>query len=325
MAKKLAQVRAAWQLPHSAADAFRAGAGRPATRLLLLTALVLCWARCGGSPDSSTGPTPPPPPFNPTDPILVGAGDIARCPAGAQGATALLLDGIGGTVFTTGDNVYDGPTLTRYAECYGPTWGRHLYRTRPTPGNHDYDSPGPSAYFTYFGDAAGEPGLGFYSYEVGTWHVIALNSMIPMQAGSSQYLWLRADLASHPASCTVAYFHHPLFTSSLNGPVVAVRELWRLLYDGGADIVINGNDHVYERFAPQDPNGRADPVKGIRQFTVGTGGAELYSFGTPAANSEVRASVHGVLKLTPAHAGYSWEFIPVAGQTFKDSGAGSCH
>ena len=326
VAKKLTQVLGEWQLEQSAAgDARRTPVCGLAARVLLATALLLSAARCGGSSDSGTSPTPPSPPFNPTDPVLVGAGDIARCPGGAQSATALLLDGIGGTVFTTGDNVYDGPTLAKYTECYGQSWGRHLYRTRPAPGNHDYDAPGPSAYFEYFGEAAGDPGLGYYSYDVGTWHVIALNSMVPMQAGSSQYLWLQADLASHPARCTAAYFHYPLFSSSLNGPTVTVRDLWRLLYDNGADVVLNGNDHVYERFAPQDPNGRADPVKGIRQFTVGTGGAELYGFGTPAANSEARASVHGVLKLSVVSSGYTWEFVPVAGQTFKDSGTGSCH
>jgi hypothetical protein len=257
--------------------------------------------------------------------VLVGAGDIAMCPGGAQEATALLLDRVGGTVFTTGDNVYGGPSFLKYTECYGPTWGRHLSRTRPVPGNHDYESPGPSAYFAYFGEAAGEEGLGYYSYDVSTWHVIALNNEVPMSQGSSQYLWLQSDLAGHAARCTVAYFHYPLFSSSQNGPTPAVRDLWRLLYDSGADVILNGNDHVYERFAPQDPNGRSDAARGIRQFTVGTGGATLYGFGTPAANSEARASVHGVLKLSLQSAGYSWEFIPVAGQSFRDSGAGTCH
>jgi hypothetical protein len=244
---------------------------------------------------------------------------------GAQTATALLLDQIGGTVFTAGDNVYDGPTLAKFNDCYGPTWGRHLARTRPSPGNHDYDPPGPGGYFAYFGEAAGEDGLGYYSYDIATWHVISLNSMAAMSPGSSQYLWLQSDLSSHSARCTAAYFHHPLFSSSQNGPTPGVRDLWRLLYDNGVDVVINGNDHVYERFAPQDPSGKADAVRGIRQFTVGTGGAELYGFGTPAPNSEVRGSVHGVLKLYLQASSYAWEFVPVAGQSFRDGGTGTCH
>ena len=247
------------------------------------------------------------------------------CPLGAQSATALLLDQIGGTVFTTGDNVNEGPTLAKYTECYGPAWGRHLGRTRPSPGNHDYDPPGSSAYFTYFGEAAGDPGLGYYSYDIATWHVISLNSEVPMSPGSSQYLWLQSDLASHPARCTVAYFHHPLFSSAQNGPTPAVRDLWRLLYDNGVDAVFNGHDHVYERFAPQDPNGKADAARGIRQFTVGTGGATLYGFGSPAPNSEARASVFGVLKLYLQASGYAWQFIPVAGQSYRDGGTGTCH
>jgi hypothetical protein len=297
-------------------------------RLTAAAALVLASVQCGGTPDPGTGPTPPTPPtppINSNEPVLVGAGDIAMCPLGAQSATALLLDQIGGTVFTTGDNVYDGPTLARYTECYGPTWGRHLGRTRPSPGNHDYDPPGPAAYFAYFGEAAGDAGLGYYSYDIATWHIIALNSQVPMSPPSSQYLWLQADLASHPARCTVAYFHHPLFSSSQNGPTAAVRDLWRLLYDNGVDVVLNGNDHVYERFAPQDANGKADAARGIRQFTVGTGGATLYGFGTPAPNSETRASVHGVLKLYLQASGYAWEFIPVAGQSYRDGGTGTCH
>jgi hypothetical protein len=295
--------------------------------VVALVAIVLASTGCGGASDPGAGPTPPPtnPPINPVEPVLVGAGDIAKCPAGAHTATAVLLDQIGGTVFTTGDNVYDGPTLARFNDCYGPTWGRHLARTRPSPGNHDYDPPGPGGYFAYFGEAAGEAGLGYYSYDIATWHVISLNSMAAMSPGSSQYLWLQLDLSSHSARCTAAYFHHPLFSSSQNGPTPAVRDMWRLLYDNGVDVIINGNDHVYERFAPQDPSGKADAVRGIRQFTVGTGGAELYGFGTPAPNSEVRGSVHGVLKLSLQASSYAWEFVPVAGQSFRDGGTGTCH
>jgi len=291
-----------------------------------LACTLVLFSQCGGSDGPSTPATPTPVPPPAAEPVLVGAGDIAVCPGGNQAATALLLDRIAGTVFTAGDNLNGTPpTFQNYLECYGPSWGRQSERTRPSPGNHDYDYPGPSTYFSYFGAAPGPEGLGFYSYDVAGWHVVSLNSNISMRPGSTQYLWLEQDLASINANCAVAYFHHPLFSSSFNGPTAAVRDLWRVLYDRGVDVVINGHDHVYERFAPQDPDGRADPARGIRQFTVGTGGAELYGFGTPRPNSEVRASVHGVLKLMLQAGGYSWEFVPVAGQSFRDSGTGSCH
>jgi 3',5'-cyclic AMP phosphodiesterase CpdA len=237
----------------------------------------------------------------------------------------MLLDRVGGTVFTTGDNVYNGPTLEHYNDCYGPSWGRHRSRTRPSPGNHDQEPPGPATYFDYFGSAAGPFGRGYYSYNVAGWHVISLDSQAAMSQGSPQYQWLEADLASSSARCTVAYWHRPLFSSGPNGSTQSVYELWRLLYAGGADVVMNGHDHAYERFAPQDPDGRADTTRGIRQFTVGTGGAALYGFSAPRINSEVRASVHGVLKLTLSATGYAWEFISVAGQAFSDAGSGTCH
>jgi hypothetical protein len=247
------------------------------------------------------------------------------CPEGEPEATALLLDRIGGTVFTTGDNVYHGPTPEHYRDCYGPSWGRHLSRTRPSPGNHDYDSPGLGTYFEYFGTLAGPSGRGYYSYNVAGWHAISLDSQAAMNPGSPQYQWLEADLSANTARCTVAYWHHPLYSSGPNGSTQAVRDVWRLLYAKGADVVLNGHDHAYERFAPQDPDGRADPARGIQQFVVGTGGAPLYGFGASRPNSEVRASVRGVLKLTLTATGYSWAFIPVAGQAFNDTGSGTCH
>jgi hypothetical protein len=146
-----------------------------------------------------------------------------------------------------------------------------------------------------------------------------------MQPGSSQYLWLQADLAANSTKCAAAYFHYPLFSSSPNGPIPAVRDLWRVLYSFGVEIVLNGDQHVYERFAPQDPDGKADPARGIREFIVGTGGATLYGFASPAPNSEVRGVAHGVLKLSLQPAGYAWAFIPIAGQSFRDSGTGTCH
>lgn len=254
--------------------------------------------------------------------VFVGAGDIAVC-GGTSEATARLLDAIGGTVFTLGDNAYFSGTRQEFNDCYGPTWGRHKSRTRPVPGNHEYQSPGASPYFEYFGANAGPPGLGYYSFELGDWHAIALNSNIAVDGGSIQAAWLRADLAFSRARCTIAYWHHPLFTSGPNQDQTQMREFWRLLYDSGADLVLAGHDHTYERFAPQDPEGRADPLRGIREFIVGTGGAPLYQFVTVRANSEARLRTHGVLKLTLLADNYQWEFIPVSGP--GDAGNGSCH
>ncbi len=268
-------------------------------------------------------PPPPPPPVPGLPQVFVGAGDIAQCDNNSQ-ATARLLDTIGGTVFTLGDNAYSQGTRENFRACYDPTWGRHKGRTRPTPGNHEYESPGAFPYFEYFGANAGPAGLGHYSFDLGSWHAIALNSNIPVNSASSQAAWLRTDLASHrPSRCTIAYWHHPLFSSGPNGPSVNMRDFWRILYEAGVDIVMNGHDHLYERFAPQDPDGRPDPGRGIRQFTVGTGGAALYQFAAPGPNSEVRISAFGVLKLTLVSDGYDWEFVGVSGPL--DSGAGTCH
>jgi invasin-like protein/Big-like domain-containing protein/calcineurin-like phosphoesterase family protein len=263
---------------------------------------------------------------------LVGAGDIAVCGRTQDEATALLLDGIPGTVFTAGDNVYNDGTAEEYANCYDPNWGRHKARTRPSAGNHDYHTPGAAGYFGYYGAAAGDPATGYYSYDLGDWHIVVLNSRggesEVVSAGSPQEQWLRADLAASTKTCTLAYWHHPRFSSGANhGGSVKYRPLWQALYDFGAELVVVGHEHVYERFAPQTPAGAADPTGGIRQFTVGTGGSSLYSFDpTPAANSEARNSTaHGVLKLTLHSTGYEFEFVPIAGQTFTDSGRGSCH
>lgn len=259
-------------------------------------------------------------------PVLVGAGDIASCSDAGDEATATLLDGIAGTVFTTGDNAYKDGTPTEYTNCYDPTWGRHKARTRPSPGNHDYQTAGAAGYYGYFGAAAGDPAKGYYSYDRGDWHIIVLNSEISAGAGSPQEQWLRADLAAHPVACTAAYWHKPRFSSGLrHGGSTSMRAFWQALYDFGADVVLVGHEHNYERFALQDPNGVADPTRGIREFVVGTGGADLYGFDTPLANSEIRnADTFGVLKLTLHPTSYDWEFIPEAGKTFTDSGTGSC-
>jgi calcineurin-like phosphoesterase family protein len=258
------------------------------------------------------------------DPVFVGAGDISNCSRTEDEATAKLLDNISGTVFTTGDNVYPDGTLTQFNNCYAPTWGRHKSRTKPVPGNHDYHVAGAGGYFDYFGAAAGDPAKGYYSYNLGAWHIIALNSEISQSAGSTQEQWLRADLAANPKTCTLAYWHKPRFSSGQHGNIAASQPLWQALYDYGADVVLNGHDHTYERFAPQNPSAQADP-KGIREFVVGTGGAGLYPFTSNQPNSQVRNNAtFGVLKLTLHSTSYDWQFIPIAGQNFTDSGSANC-
>lgn len=273
-------------------------------------------------------PDPTPIPMNTPTPdfVLVGAGDIASCESNGDEATASLLDGIEGTIFTTGDNAYPSGTYDEFINCYDLTWGRFKDRTFPSPGNHDYGTEGAEAYFRYFGTVAGNPGEGYYSYQLGTWHIIVLNSNLSVAHGSEQEQWLRADLAAHPVTCTLAYWHHPLFSSgSLHGSNIAMMPIWQALYEYGADVVLNGHEHNYERFEPQTPDGIADQARGIRQFVIGTGGNGLYSFGPPIANSAVQNSgTYGVLKLTLHSTSYSWEFIPEAGEIFTDSGTAPC-
>jgi hypothetical protein len=260
--------------------------------------------------------------------VLVGAGDIASCSSGGDEATARLLDDIPGTVFTAGDNAYNDGTATEYTNCYGPSWGRHKARTRPAPGNHEYNTPSASGYFGYFGSAAGERGKGYYSYDIGAWHIIVLNSNLMSTPGSPQETWLRADLADHNTRCTLAYWHHPRFSSGPHGNSGESEislGLWQALYDAGADVILAGHDHTYERFAPQTPAGELDMSRGLRQFVVGTGGAGLYAFIGVKPNSEVRSNAsRGVLKLTLYPDRYDWQFVPASGG-FTDAGSASCH
>ena len=293
---------------------------RPAAILMLLLEAACGGNKNGGSPGPPTGP-PPPPVI--TTATLVGAGDIAMCDSPGTAATANLLDQIDGIVFTAGDNAYFQGTMPQYMRCYEPTWGRHKGRTRPAPGNHEYETPGASAYFQYFGLSAGPPGAGYYSFEAGAWHVVSLNSNVPAGEGSAQLEWLRGDLAASRARCVAAIWHHPLFSSGQNGPQPMMREAWRLLREQGADVVIAGHDHIYERFARQDETGRLS-FGGLRSFVVGTGGAELTQPRGISQNSEARFSATGVLKLTLLPESYSWQFIPVSPGTAGDSGTDSC-
>ncbi len=267
-----------------------------------------------------------------TDPVLVGAGDIADCGELSGAAkTAILLDHIEGTVFTLGDNAYGRGTPSQFADCYGPTWGRFKARTKPAPGNHDYKTTGAAGYFGYFGAAAGDPKKGYYSYDLGTWHVVVLNSNCGeiggCAAGSPQEKWLREDLGAHPTACTAAMWHHPRFSSSAeHGDDKSTKDLWKALEEAGAELVLSGHDHDYERFAPQDADGRRDMERGVRQFVAGTGGKYEYKWGKPGANSEMRNNdTFGVLKLTLHPDGYDWEFVPVEAGRFTDSGSAKCH
>jgi hypothetical protein len=268
--------------------------------------------------------------------VLVGAGDIAGCKAlaGAE-ATAKLIEQIPGTVFAAGDLAYERGSASEFQDCYGTTWGRFKDRTRPALGNHEYGDPAASPYFQYWGDRAGPAGKGYYSYDLGVWHVVVLNTNCDAQGlggcgeGSPQELWLRQDLRERPNACILAYGHHALFSSGLfrkHAIHPELKRLWQDLYAAHADLMLVGHEHSYERFAPQDPDGRFDPAHGIREIVAGTGGRSPDPLGLPIPNSELRnTDTYGVLKLTLAPQGYTWEFVPEEGKTFRDSGAGACH
>jgi len=298
---------------------FSKGPGLSSTLLLVLLVLVPVQPKPATSNDTAA------------EAVLIGAGDIADCSdlAGAE-ATAKLLEANPGTVMALGDMAYPNGTAEDF-KCYHKTWGRVKDSTRPAVGNHEFHSSGATYYFQYFGGAAGDPKTGYYSYDLGSWHIVVLNSECAevggCGAGSPEEKWLRADLAAHPAGCMLAYFHKPRFSSGLNhGNDPEIGAFWQALYDYNAELILNGHDHDYERFAPQDPNGNPDPKRGIREFVVGTGGKNHREFGIRKSNSEVRNNdTFGVLKLTLKATGYDWKFIPEAGKRFTDSGSGNCH
>jgi len=298
-------------------------AGR--TAKVVIVAFVAVLLTLGCAPERPPGP--------PSGNVIVAAGDIADCTREDDEATARLVGGIEGTVLTLGDNAYPDGTAQDFEECYEPSWGQFKVRTRPAPGNHEYHTEGASAYFDYFGDAAGDPDEGYYSYDHGAWHIFALNSNcgeaeFRCGPGSPEGRWLEEDLAANDEeACTLAYFHHPLFTSGEYRPgEERMERLWEILYAGGVDVVLNGHDHNYQRFAPQDPQGRTNPEDGIRQFVVGTGARSLYEIPNSIANTEVyNDDTYGVLELTLHPKSYEWQFVPVEGESFTDSGAAQCH
>lgn len=304
----------------------------------LLLALVLFVGACGDSdrraPPPAAGPTGsvPASSTSTTLPVvtLLAAGDIASCGSSGDEATAALLDARPNAMIATlGDNVYENGTAAEFRDCYDPTWGRHKGRTRPALGNYEYGVFRAGGYYGAFGSAAGEPPLGWYSYDIGVWHVIVLNSnceVVGCAIGGSQERFLREDLAANPARCTLAIWHHPRWTSgTTQGPTVALQPLYTALFELGVDVLLSGHEHNYERFAPLDPAGQVDTAKGVRQFVVGTGGRSHYPFGPPAPGSEIRNdNTFGVLALTLRAGSYQWQFVPEAGKTFTDSGSANC-
>src|SRR3989441_59493 len=257
---------------------------------------------------------------------LVGAGEIARCDSLNDEATAAALDTIPGLVFTAGNNIIDNGSATDFTKCYGPGWGRQLARTLPALGDKEYQTAGAAGYFSYFGTAAGGPTKGYYSYDLGAWHVVVLNSTIDLSAGSAQEQWLRNDLAATSLQCILGYWNHPRFSSVYTAVRPALLAVWNDLYAAGAALVVNGHMRHYERFAPQTPTRAPDPQYGIREIIVGTGGLGIDTFWVAQPNSEVRNSgTYGVLKLTLRPGSYDWAFIPAGSGTFTDAGSGSCH
>lgn len=261
--------------------------------------------------------------------MLVGAGDIADCRSDGDSATSDLLDGIEGTVFTLGDNAYERGSREEFEDCYGPTWGRHLDRTRPAIGNHEYGTAGAAGHFGYFGERAGDLSRGYYAYDRGAWRIYALNSnceVVACDGSSAQVAWLKGDIAANPRQCTLAYWHQPRYSSGRHGSDPSTDSLWRVLYEAGAELVLAGHDHSYERFAPMSWGGDPDADRGVVSFVVGTGGRDLYEFHEILPTSITRDSATwGVLELTLFADSWSSRFVPVAGQTFTDSASGTCH
>ena len=264
-----------------------------------------------------------------TGTVIYAVGDIGDCVSKGDDATAALLDARPGLILTLGDTVYMSGTVEQFTDCFDPVWGRHKERIRPAVGNHEYITPDAAPYFAYFGAIAGDPAKGYYSYDLGGWHLIALNSNCLEIGGchvsSPQEQWLRADLAAHPAQCTLAYMHHPRWSSGKYGENQRVQPLVEALYEYGVDLMLAGHAHHYERYAPQDPTGQLDQRHGIRQINVGTGGKNHQPVIEVLPNSEVRdGDTFGVLGLTLYPDRYDWEFLPVPGGHFTDRGSEPC-
>jgi acid phosphatase type 7 len=256
---------------------------------------------------------------------LLAAGDVGECGSTGPAATARLMSRLPGTIAVLGDEAYPNGSDHDFARCFDPTWGPLKVRLRPVPGNHEYRTENAAPYFRYFGAQAGEAGKGYYSYELGSWHVVALNSNVSASARSAQMEWLRADLDRARGRCILAYWHAPRFTVGPHGEARQMAPAWSALYEAGASVVLGGHDHLYQRFARLDGSGRRDPVNGVRQFVVGTGGAGLYRAMRRDDRVEVlNAATMGILHLRLLRDRYTWQFVPVAGGSFSDSGSAPC-
>lgn len=323
----------------------------PTPRTLGLTLFLGCAigiAACGGSASTPSSPTavPPvaaapsapievpasPPPVVPTAPTPPApvtnwvniVGDTGWCGAPAMPMLSRLMATLGGDIFFAGDLAYPNGSLTEFQRCFDPDFGKFRSRFWATPGNHDYQTAGADGFFTYFGDRAGPVRRGYYSVRSSSWNVLMLNSQVPIGRNSPQFEWVRAELVANPARCTMAVIHYPFDSSGPNGPNPQLRDVWDLMYAQGVDVVVAGHDHLYERHAPQDANGRSDPARGIRLFIAGTGGAPEYGRARAAAHSEVLISSHGMLRLKLEPALYEWEFLDLNGAAV-DRGLTVCH
>ena len=317
------------------------GAVRPATLLRALAWAVaagLCLTT-GARADEETA-----------HPRLLAAGDIAVCksdgffertgdflgqliglrsedgpqpPRGAE-ETASLLDKEPGLVLPLGDLAYPEGALEEFELCYDPTWGRHRWRTRPVPGNHEYKTPDAAGYFAYWGEQAGEPGKGYYSYDYGEWFILALNSEIDVSADSEQLAWLQRELAATDKRCILAYYHRPRFASGKHGRSQRMHDVFRTLYDYGVSVVLNGHEHHYERLVPVDPDGEYAPHRGIRHFIVGTGGAGTRpTLGGPVTQA-LEGDGWGILRVELRPTSYAWDYLSGADDGFSDSGEANC-
>jgi hypothetical protein len=296
-----------------------AGARRATCRVVVAGIAVA--AAAGATSCSGEMPFAPSALFDDVAHVLIGAGDIGDCATGGADQTAALL-ALGATVFTVGDNAYPRGSADDFRRCYEPSWGAFLGRTRPTPGNHDYETPGARSYFDYFGANAGPAGLGYYSFAAGEWTVLSLNSNIAAGPRSAQADWVRQELERLRPRCLAAIWHHAVASSGA-GAHAHMRDIWQLLQTFGAELAITAHDHFYERLAPIDANG-VPSATGIRPFVVGTGGAPLTAPAGRHPASEARASIWGVLRLTLRSDSYDWAFIPTTGGAIADAGSGPC-
>ncbi len=259
------------------------------------------------------------------DPVVLIAGDVAQCDSPGTQLTKQLIKDLPYPVLAAGDLAYPNGTPEEFARCYEPTWGAFKNRTYPVPGNHDFRTPGAAGYFDYFGARAGDPTKGYYSFNLGQWHILMLNSNRELEPGSHQLAWLAADLRQHTQQCVLAIWHHPRFSSGKHGNDVRTQALWAALYQHGVSVHVSAHDHDYERFAAMNDLGERDDERGIRAFVAGTGGAKLYELKQRHALSQVwHGESWGVLKLTLRPKSFDWEFLPVAGSTFKDAGSAQC-